>query len=108
MIRKSLILCIGAVAGFGAAPAYAAPVLMTCTVTDSAGESVFDVQLNEEAGIANYFVRRHQLAVTRRAIFTPDLVTFNGFTIDRKDLTFVRDADGAVGKCVIDTTKRAF
>lgn len=107
MINKSLIGFTISTMAFSALPAQAAPVFMTCSLTDSAGVSVFDVQLNEEMGQVSYFTRRNQIAVKRPAIFTPDMVTYSGFTISRKDLTFTRD-DNTSGKCVIDTIKRAF
>lgn len=100
--------------------ALAQPVFLTCTLTDQGGESTFDVQLNETANTVSYFIHRNGMTVKKPAIFTPEKVLFNGFEIDRKDLTFRRDntqnafyrVTGGpamdVGKCVIDREERAF
>ena len=102
-----------------ATPALANPVYLTCTLTDNGGESVFDVQLNETNGTVSYFIHRNGMTVQKRAVFTPDRVTFNGFAIDRRTLEFSRDNTGSafysagdpptdVGQCAIDDRERAF
>lgn len=100
--------------------ALAQPVFLICTLTDRGGESVFEVQLNEEASSVSYFIRRNGISVRERAIFTPQKVSFASFEIDRRDLTFRRDnartafysVTGGpsvdVGKCEVDSADRAF
>lgn len=100
--------------------ALAQPVFLKCTLTDRGGESVFDVQLNEEASTVSYFIHRNGMSVKERAIFTPQKVSFASFEIDRKDLTFRRDNSRSafysvtggpaidVGKCEVDREERAF
>ena len=100
--------------------ALAKPVFLICTLTDRGGESVFEVQLNEESSSVSYFIRRNGLSVKERAIFTPQKVSFASFEIDRRDLTFRRyntrsafySVTGGpsldVGKCEVDSANRAF
>ena len=100
--------------------ALAQPVFLICTLTDQQGESVFEVQLNEETNSVSYFIRRNGVSVRERAIFTPQKVSFGSFEIDRRDLGFRRDntrssfypvtGGPAVdqGKCQVDQTERAF
>lgn len=102
-----------------ATPAQAAPVFLTCTLVDRAGASAFDVQVNEEAGKVDYFARRTKMAISNRAIFTPEEVRFNSFVINRIDLSFRRENDATdqrlfgwpeadEGSCEKAVEKRAF
>lgn len=100
--------------------AFAQPVFLICKLVDRGGESVFDVQLNEEAGTVSYVTRRNQMAVKKRAIFTPQAVSFGSFEIDRRSLAFRRDNTASafyapstspamdVGSCEVSAEKRAF
>jgi hypothetical protein len=114
------------VIGFAAAltvPAAAncAPVMLNCELpTQNDGLIRMDVQLNEEAGTASYTFPDNGRSYTFNAIFAPDHVSFNAFWISRADMTFKRINNGPldqeiyhrppveVGKCSLDTRKRAF
>ena len=111
---------LAAIAALSPSPAMAAPVFLKCSLVDRGGESVFDIQLNEEAGTVSYFIHRSETTVKARAIFTPNMVSFGPFEINRRDLTFRRDNTGGgfytpgqtppvdEGKCEISETDRAF
>ena len=119
-MRKIVLTAILAGAFAWPSMASAKPVFLICTLTDRGGESVFDVQLNEEASSVSYFIRRNGMSVKERAIFTPQKVSFASFEIDRRDLTFRRDNTRTafysvtggppvdVGKCQVDSADRAF
>jgi hypothetical protein len=119
-MKKSVLSAMIAAALVSPSAAFAQPVFLICTLTDRGGESVFEVQLNEEASSVSYLIRRNGLSVKERAIFTPQKVSFAFFEIDRRDLTFRRDNSRSafysvtggpafdVGKCRVDSTERAF
>ncbi len=79
-----------------------------------------DVQLNEASGTASIHYRHGGPgAVLRQAAFAPDRVSFDDYTVDRTDLSFIKDnrrSDWAVvmklppierGQCVKDERERA-
>lgn len=99
--------------------ANAAPVYLKCQLDlgaeagdrgDLAAKSPMDVTLNEEAGTVTYYFPDNNRAFTVRGVFRADKVTFNGFTIDRTNLEFIRDTLGdlSYGKCWFAEVKRAF
>jgi len=107
--------------------AEAGPVYLKCQLDkgarggggarDLAMEAPMDVTLNEEAGTVTYTLPQIGRAFTVTGVFTADKVTFNGFTVDRTNLAFLRDmSDLQVegppiidhGKCTLVKVNRAF
>jgi hypothetical protein len=104
---------------YAPAIASAAPVFLRCEMPNGPGHTLqMSVQLNEQAGIANYSFANGD-TFRASAIFTPNAVTFGAFVIDRSTLMIRRKNDGALarlsnlpsvsqGQCQIDQQQRAF
>lgn len=93
-----------------AAPALAAPVSLKCKLEVPGAPETMHVLLNEEAGTTSFSNETTGSRATMGANFTPDEVTFLGYTIDRRSLALRRErVSGAIekGVCAIDKT-RAF
>ena len=117
------VLSAIAVLGFGlvplAASASGGPVYLTCTL-DAKPDWIMDVQLNEQSGSASIHYRHGGSgAITRRAAFAPDRISFERYVVSRTDLRFSkdnrRDTWASVmnlppmeyGQCVIDDRERS-
>lgn len=98
--------------------ANATPVYLSCLIQTAQGGQAMNIQLNEEAGRVNYEFPATGIRVTKRAIFSPNSVSFNGFEIDRMDLSIQRSNELLAsisnappvdyGRCEIDQRDRAF
>ncbi|MDB5678386.1 MAG: hypothetical protein JWM94_1388 [Sphingomonas bacterium] len=121
MIKMEGILkyLIALALAFWPCSAFAAPVYLRCHLVpdgkdvgagDLANSAPMEVTLNEDVGMVTYKFAASGRAYTARGIFTAGKVQFNGFMIDRTNLSFQRTSLGQVdnGECTLIEIKRAF
>ena len=99
--------------------AAAAPVSLQCTLDDRGKPVPMELQLNEADGTASFLWPATGMSVKKSATFTPKLVRFGDFAVDRVSLGIVRDNSSingsssslpaeTHGSCKILEVKRAF
>lgn len=93
----------------------AAPVELTCLMTNGSKEVEWQVSLDETAGTVSYTIPEMKVDTKYRAIFTANKVTFASMEISRVDLSMKRttnllgNIEVETGQCQIAApTKRKF